>query len=373
MRKARVLQLLTNSAIGGTERMVLEFVRGANREKYDLFVGALLSGGSLFSEASDLGVQTVDFNKKSYDEVRTLTRLFNFMKRARIDLVHLYGLQADILGRMAARLAGVPVVVSGIRSPELWRKWYHSWLDKVTSGLVDLYISNSEAGRQTTIKREGISPEKIVTIYNGIDLTKFDNPNFDIDSLRTTFGLPPSIQVVGVVANLRPMKGHADVIAALPTIVEQIPKVVFMFVGRDNMDGEIQRLAQGSELSEYIIFTGFSPEVRPFYQLFDLFLLPSTWEGCPVSILEAMAMKKPVVATVVGGIPELVVDGQTGLLIPPHNPTALADAIVSLLKNPDEAQKMGQAGQIRVEKHFTLPKMVEEIEAVYEELLSAQS
>jgi glycosyltransferase involved in cell wall biosynthesis len=177
--------------------------------------------------------------------------------------------------------------------------------------------------------------------------------------------------VVGVVANLRPMKGHADVIAALPAIVEQIPDVVFMFVGRDNMNGEIQRLAQESGLSEYIIFTGFNPEVRPFYQLFDIFLLPSTWEGCPVSILEAMAMKKPVVGTAVGGIPELVVDGQTGLLIPPHNPVAIAEALVSLLKNPDGACKMGQAGRIRVEKHFTLPKMVEEIEAVYEELLRA--
>ena len=239
--------------------------------------------------------------------------------------------------------------------------------------MVDLYISNSEAGRQTTIKREGISPEKIVTIYNGIDLTKFDKPELDKDSLRTTYGLAPSTQVVGVVANLRSMKGHADVIAALPAIVEQIPDVAFMFVGRDNMNGEIQRLAQESGLSEYIIFTGFNSEVRPFYQLFDLFLLPSTWEGCPVSILEAMAMKKPVVATAVGGIPELVVDGQTGLLIPPHNPVAIAEAIVSLLKNPDGACKMGQAGRIRVEKHFTLLKMVGEIEAIYEELLNIQS
>jgi glycosyltransferase involved in cell wall biosynthesis len=370
MGNAKVLQLLTNSAIGGTERMVLEFVRGTNREKYDLFVGALLSGGSLFSEVSELGAQTVDFNKRRYNEVGVLIKLFSFMKQTRIDLVHLYGLQADVLGRIAARLAGVSVVVSGIRSPELWRKWHHSWLDKGTSGLVDLYISNSEAGRQTTIKREGISPEKIVTIYNGIDMTEFDNPNFDKNSLRTTYGLASSTQVVGVVANLRSMKGHADVIAALPAIVEQIPDVAFMFIGRDNMNGEIQRLAQESGLSEYIIFTGFNPEVRPFYELFDLFLLPSTWEGCPVSILEAMAMGKPVVGTTVGGIPELVVEGQTGLLIPPHNPVAIASSVVSLLKKPDEARKMGQAGRARVEEHFTLPEMVRKIETVYDKLLT---
>jgi glycosyltransferase involved in cell wall biosynthesis len=350
--------------------MVLEFVGGADREKYDLFVGALLSGGSLFSLASDLGVQTVDFDKRRYNELGTLISLFNFMKQAEIDLVHLYGLQADLLGRIAAHLAGVSVVVSGIRSPELWRKWYHSWLDRITSGLVDAYISNSEAGGQTTIRREGISPEKIITIYNGIDLTKFDNLNFGEASLRTSCGLASSTQVVGVIANLRPMKGHADVIAALPAIVEQIPDVAFVFVGRDNMNGEIHKLVEKSGLAKYVIFAGFNPDVRPFYELFDLFLLPSTWEGCPVSILEAMAMEKPVVGTTVGGIPELVVGGQTGLLIPPHNPAAIANAVVSLLQKPDEAREMGQAGRARVEEYFTLPKMVREIETVYDKLLT---
>ncbi|MEW5958584.1 MAG: glycosyltransferase [Chloroflexota bacterium] len=372
MAKARILHLLTNSAIGGTERMVLEFIARADRQRFDWFIGALLSGGPLFGLAADLGIPSVDFKKRRFFEFAALLKLFYFMKENRIDLVHLYGLQADVLGRLAARLAGVPAVVSAIRGPEPWRQWYHSWLDRSTSGLVDLYISNSEAGRQTALEREKISPQKVVTIHNGIDLTRFDGVDFEVDALRRTYGLTANTPLVGVIANLRPMKGHADVIAALPLIIEQIPDIRFMFVGRDDMNGAIHSLAQESGLAQHIIFTGFHSDVRPFYQLFDLFLLPSTWEGCPVSILEAMAMSKPVVATAVGGVPELVVDGQTGRLISPHCPQSIAGAVVALLKEPAAAQQMGRAGRSHVEEHFTLPKMIVQIEAVYDELLAAR-
>ncbi len=174
-------------------------------------------------------------------------------------------------------------------------------------------------------------------------------------------------------ASFQEYKGHASLIDATVQILEKFPNTKVLLVGdgprRSQMENKVSALA----LSDTIIFTGIRQDVREILPLFDLFVLPSLSEGLPVSILEAMAASKPVVATYVGGVPEAVVDGVTGLLVPPRDPTALAQAIVHLLGDPDLRQQMGQAGRERVLEHFSVERMVERTQNLYEQLLVAKS
>jgi glycosyltransferase involved in cell wall biosynthesis len=170
------------------------------------------------------------------------------------------------------------------------------------------------------------------------------------------------------------MKGHATIIDALPQIQEKIPDIKCLFVGGEFVNEkwyqeELYRYVQENHLENTIIFTGFRRDIPELLSLFDVFVLPSLWEGLPSSILEAMAMKKPVIASSVGGIPEVVKHEETGVLIPPQDSKALADAIIFLLNNPDIAVKIGQAGYNRVQDFFSIESVVARIESVYARLI----
>jgi glycosyltransferase involved in cell wall biosynthesis len=369
MNRANVLQFTTNSAIGGAESLVLSFLEKASRDKYNLHLSSLLSRGPLLEEAARSGIPTLELDADRRGYLAAFWRLRRFMAERRIHLVHLCGLKAELLGRLAARLTGVPVVISGVWGINTWRNRYQHWLDRSTSSLTDLYIANSEAARQEVIQRVGIPADKVIVIHNGIAFEQY-NSRFDAGE---KYGLDGAGPVVGTLAGLLPLKGHGDIIEAVPVIAARFPDVRFLFIGRDYMRGRLQRLVGERGLERYVTFTDFCPDVRPLLAVCDLFLLPSTSESAPVSILEAMAMRLPVVATRVGGVPELVLDGETGLLIPPRDPQALAEAVISLLENPARAGEMGRAGRRRVEQFFTLERMVAGIEEVYDRLLLAKN
>jgi glycosyltransferase involved in cell wall biosynthesis len=249
-------------------------------------------------------------------------------------------------------------------------------LDFLTSGLTDLYISNSEAGRLMTHQREHIPLSKLLTIPNGIDLAVFnpDRVARSSTSQKQSLGIEPDAPVVGIVANFRKMKGHITIIDALTRVQKHFPHIRCIFVG----EAFVKEPLYGAELRQYVgqrgldhmvIFTGARRDIPEILSLFDVFLLPSLWEGLPTSVLEAMCMKIPVVASAVGGTSEIVEDGRTGLLIPPQNPIALADAILSLLNDPTRAKEMGQAGYERVCQAFSLSSVVARTEDVYEQVI----
>ena len=163
--------------------------------------------------------------------------------------------------------------------------------------------------------------------------------------------------------------GHRDVIAALPALRSRFPQVCVLCVGRDDSGGEIKRTAEAHGVLESIKFLGYQEATQEILALSDVFLLPSHWEGCPASILEAMAAEVPVVATKVGGIPEIVEDRQTGLLIPPRDPDTICRAIVWVIENPREVEAMVAGAKEQITERFSLDQMVSKIEATYEPLI----
>jgi glycosyltransferase involved in cell wall biosynthesis len=242
-------------------------------------------------------------------------------------------------------------------------------LDRLTARWVDLFISNSEAGRQSRITRERFPSEKIVTILNGIEIPEAMPPG-DHHTLRPKYGIPEDAHpVVSIIANLRVMKGHRDVIAALPALRSRFPRVCVLCAGRDDSNGEIERTAEAHGVLGSMKFLGYQEATQEILAVSDVFLLPSYWEGCPASILEAMAAEVPVVATRVGGILEIVEDRQTGLLIAPRDSDAICQAVVWMIGNPHEVKSMVARAKQQITERFSLDEMVRKIEATYERLL----
>ena len=357
--------------------MLLEFLSKASRDKYTFYLCVLLEHGVLNQEVSALGMENISLNMRGYWDLSASWKLYNFAKDKQIDLMRTYGLKAHIIGRIIGKILGIPVNISSVRNTDPWRRWYHAFLDYFSSGLSDLYISNSEAGRLATHRREHIPLSKIITIPNGIDLAEYAPYTAQASSISTEYkkklGLSPHAQVLGTVANLREQKGHKTIVDALPLIQEKVPHVQCVFVGDDLLDGEIHRYIKEKRLESSIILTGLRQDIPQLLASFDVFVLPSLWEGIPRAIMEAMAMKKAVVTTAVGGIPEVVEPNRSGIFVPPNDSKALAQAITFLLTNPDVAAKMGQNAYERIEQFFSLDTVVRSTEEVYDRLMREKS
>jgi glycosyltransferase involved in cell wall biosynthesis len=369
-RRYNVFYITSTSDIGGAETMLLRFLQSADRRRFNFFVCSLSGSGLLTARCSALDVPAWNLNLTKVFHAHRLARLYSLLRRNAIDLVQTFGLRADTIGRPLARLARVPVVISSIRSPDPWRKSYHVLLDRLTAPLVDLFIANSEAGRQSRIERERFPAEKIITIHNGIEPLR-SGLSVDRTAVLARFGIPVNASpLVGVIANIRSMKGHSEVIAATAELLGEYPRMKVLFAGRDSLGGRMQAAAMQRGVADSVVFLNYQENVGEVYSILDVFLLPSHWEGCPSSVLEAMAYGLPIVATDVGGIPEIIEHGKTGLLIPPRQPEAIVEALSYLFAHPDVRKELGAAGRKVLEEKFSLQRMTEAISRCYLDLLS---
>ena len=214
------------------------------------------------------------------------------------------------------------------------------------------------------IKERKIDPEKFITIPYGVDLKKFADIKSSIK--KTEIGLDNGDKVLGVVARFTKQKGHIYLIEAASQIVNKFPNTKFLFVGDGPLRKDLETKINELGLNSKFILLGFRNDVRELLQVFDIFVLPSLWEGLPNVLLEAMACGKPIVATAVDGTPEAVVDGNNGLIVPPKNPDKLADALMHLLQNEQEARKMGKRGRKRVENFYSIEKQMNNFQELYD-------
>jgi glycosyltransferase involved in cell wall biosynthesis len=364
----RVLQLASTSDMGGTERMILFLAENVDRQKFQFYVASLLGSGELLQRSQPHVAGVQHFHYRFPVDPPALWKLVKFIRKNRIELVHTYGLRADVVGRTAARFAGVRAVVSSIRSIDPWRNNYHTMLDRLTAGNVKLFIANSHAGKQATVAREKFPAELIEVVHGGIPVR--DIPRERRDEIRQGLGVSSSaFPVVGILANLREMKGHRDVIAALPAIRERFPDVVFLFAGRDDSNGGIEGLAREEGVHSSIRFLGYVADTPALLAAMDIFLMASTWEGLPASVLEAMHAGVPIITTSVGGIPELVTHEQEALMINPSSRQEISAAVIRLAEDATLRTQLAENAQSRAQREFTLEKMMRKTEELYERVL----
>ena len=367
-----ILYVVTVTGIGGAERMLLALLRHLDHKRFRASVAALHPGGPLELEVKRLGVSFHELSLRS--PLAIYQKLRRLIQQERIDIIQTYGLTADVVIRPLARRSGAKRMVSSLRGLERSRKWYHNMLAKLTRRYVDLWISNSGAGKTAAVQREHLDPQRVIVIPNGIDENLLAPLAVDTEAHAARFNISKEDTVILTVANIRPMKGHSDILAAIKLLERDAAasgNLKFVFVGEDRSGGEIYRLASRLGIQERVAFTGFHEDVRPFLRRANIFLFPSHEEGMGNALMEAMACGLPVIATRVGDLPELVREGVDGLLIEPRNPAAIAKALSHLLQNEEVRIALGNNAKNRMARDFKMEKMVRQHEQAYQNLMES--
>lgn len=364
-----VLYVIGSLPPNGAERMLLDLVRHLDRARFQPVVCCLHSGGSLVPAFETAGVKVLVLGKRSRWDVSILWKIRRVIAEERPALIHTHLFTADAWGRAVALLAGVPAI-STAHSSDPWRRWYQRLADGVLSRLADRVVAVSEDVARSRRTRERVPAARLATIPNGIDLARF-GPTAGAGPLHAALGLPEGVPTVGIVGRLHPAKGHAELFHAVRHLQGQGRRVLTLVVGEGELRDDLKSLACELGLDGTVRFLGRREDVPELLNVLDVYAMPSRWEGLPIGLLEAMAAARPIVAASVGGIPELIADGATGLLVPPRDPHALATALRRLLEAPDEARRMGEAARIAVRARYAAETMARRYENLYEEVLAA--
>jgi glycosyltransferase involved in cell wall biosynthesis len=352
---------------------VLDLVDGLRRAGLEVDVCAFYPPASLTRHFATLGVEVTHLGRRPRVSAGAIGRFWRLLRAGRYDVIHLYGARVNVVGRLAARLLGGPKVVSALRSLYPGDRDARAvvWLDRTTVRWVDAYVSNSRAAIDFLVGR-GFPRSLFRWVPSGIDPAPFGRP-VDREAVLERLGIRPGGRPVVIsVANLRPMKGHALLLAALGQLRRRGVECLTLLVGEGPLREALAAQVAREGLAERVCLTGSRPDVAELLAASDVFVLASSWEGLPRSVLEAMASRRPVVATAVGGVGELVEDGQTGFLAPAGDADALASRLGALLADPQLRAEMGARGRARVEKEFSVERMVEGTVAVYRELVDGR-
>lgn len=361
-----ILQLVEDLSIGGMERIIQSIATGLPGEKYKVSVWCLTKGGAIADELKASGIEVEILGMGPRCTLPFLFCLRKKIKNSRIDVLHVHGYSAATIGRTAGLFAGVPVIISHVHSTYWYFRFKHLLVEKLLSFFTDKVICCSNAVARFVTATERISRSKVRVVYNGAE----DMLAGGKADLRAGLGISPEAFVIGVPASLEKHKGHSYFLEALKTVALEYPGVRAVLAGTGHLKEDLESLAKKLGLEENVIFAGVLSEMAPFFAAADLVVLSSTErEGISVAILEAMSAGKAVVGTRVGGIPEAVVDGETGTIVPPWDPTALAGAILALIRDRKKLAEMGRAGRARYEAEFTRAKMLAGISGLYDELL----
>jgi starch synthase (maltosyl-transferring) len=312
------------------------------------------------------GIDTRCLGASKRRPVQAVARLAGALRARAPRLVQSYLFHANIAARLAAPLAGSPWVVGGLRVAERQKRW-HLLVDRWTSWLSTGSVCVSEGVRQFSRTVGRLSGDRLVVIRNGVDPTLLDCAE---PASRASLGVPPDAFLTLFVGRLNPQKGLPHLLAAAKRVMRTVPNWHLALAG-DGPDRErlVTDVSADPDLAAHIHWLGRRDDVPSLLKAADVLVLPSLWEGMPNVVLEAMAARRAVVATAVEGTHELVVNGETGWLVPPADPSALAAALIDSAAHPDRTRQFGAAGRSRVEAEFTVARMVGAYERLWARIL----
>jgi glycosyltransferase involved in cell wall biosynthesis len=360
---------------------ISEGVGGGAKHVYDLvcqlqdefaFSVACPDNGPYFGKFKDLGVPVFEVPFTAVSP-RSFFKLLRMITRDGIELVHVHGRKAGLYGRLACRVANAPVVYSfhGLHYQKHGAvlRTLSIGVERALGKRTDRFINVSSSERQACLALGLLEAERSLVVCNGIDWQAFDALTVDARHVKASLGFDPCDVVVGQIAKFDVQKAQDDLAAAIPLVLEKCPRAKFLFVGDGALRPQIEDQVMRLGVERQVVFTGYRDDVARLLKTIDVVALPSRWEGLSLVLLEAMACRKPVVASRVTGNVDVVVDGVTGFLVPSGAPPALAEKIVLLLRDAQLCAELGRRGRERVEKEFSLERMVAHIRSVYQDLL----
>jgi|SRR5688500_10690963 len=369
MTAAHVLQLIDGLKIGGAEVLLRELSVGLVRRGFRVSIG-YSSPGPLVQELTALGLPITRLPRLMRIDPILFLGMINLIRKKSPQIVHTHLFKSDFHGRLAARIAGAPVVISTLHSVDRWAQEgslgsLYGW----TARFADRLIAVSEDVRRFHGTYTGIPEEKLVTIENGVDIHRFDGLESAGRAVRKELGFDNAALVFGVVGRLTPPKDHSTFLKAAALVLQKAPQARFLLVGEGPLRKDLELQAQKIGLGNALIFTGLRKDIPAVLAALDVLVISSLWEGLPVALLEGMAAARPVVATAVGGIPEVVLPDKSAFLVPPGDADALAQACLRLASDSATRRSMGQAGLERVVARYSINAMIDRTVALYAKLL----
>ncbi len=356
----KVLHIVLSLEPGGLEKMTILLARSLQGKGVQTVLATLSHEGALQKEAEEQGVWVANFPKKDGFDFRVVWRLAGFIRKNRFDVVHTHNLAPLLYGTPAGRLAGCATVNTrhgraGLIAPSL------VW------GMTQKVITVSEDAKRQLLKNNRIRESKVEVIYNAIDTGRFANsPQTDArQSYRRLFNWKDDEYVFGMIARLSPEKDHETLIRAFRNVAGECPCARLAIVGSGPLLNDLESMARDSGVRDRIDFMGYRREIPFLLSAMDCVVLSTKQEGVSITLLEAMAAARPVIATKVGGNPEVIVDGETGLLTPAGDHEALAESMINVMRNPDYASGLGHAARQRARRMFHLDQMAEKYLRVY--------
>jgi glycosyltransferase involved in cell wall biosynthesis len=373
--RIRVLYVIENTSLGGGESGFGQLSTGLNGDRFQTFLAAH-SGGYLEGIARRAGVSFFPLDMSRKVNLRTIGQLSRIIFHNRIDIVHSMGARADFFARLSCRKMPSTAVVCTVAMPvggfnvNFFRKTIYKMADRYSARYVTQYIAVSRALKDRLVKEHGIPAARISVIYEGVELDQY-SPNMNAsDTVRRSLAITDDYPIIGTIGRLVYQKGFSYFLDAAKRVYSEEKRVRFVIVGHGPEEADLRRLAESLGISEVCTFAGLRFDVAQLLSAFDVFVLSSVLEGLPRTVIEAMAMGCPIVATDIDGVREELKHNETGLLVPPADPIALAKAILMLLDDREKAEHLGRKARKGVEEEFSVEKTVRETEKVYLSLLT---
>jgi sugar transferase (PEP-CTERM/EpsH1 system associated) len=359
--------------VGGLERNVMNQVKQASRLKQRVTIICLERPGELANLVKENGAEVICLNKPPGIKLGLVSKLKNILRELRPEVVHTHQIATLFYGGPAARLAGVPVVVHTEHGQEKYAQQFKTRM----LARIGVYFANTffclTEDMAGAIRKNSIAPDrKIRVIFNGIDTAQFLQP-CDTKAVRQSLNIPPDAPVIGTCARLTEIKRQDVLIRAFTKVHAQFPAAHLLLVGDGPLRGDLEKLAEAQGLKDVVHFAGYQSPTTPFVQAMSIFALTSRSEGMPQAAIEASVCGLPVVASKVGGLPELIEDGKTGILFPVGDESALAEALCGLLADPQKARAMGDAARQRAVSKFDIARMADDYERHFLEILGSGS
>lgn len=387
----KIVHIITRLDRGGSAQNTLLTCLGLNG-KYDLVLAHGLSLESQMTgwekqsvntqikKAAEGGVKliAIPFLMRRIDpihDLRAFLSLWKLMMKERPHIVHTHTSKAGLLGRWAAKMAAVPIIVHTPHGHVFYGHFgsiaskFFVIMEKLTGSITDRMVALTEAEGKDYNTFLVCNPDKIVAIHSGVDIDRYAAARVNIEEKKRSLGLDPKGLVVGTVGWLLPIKGPMYLLKAMEGVFKSHPDTSLVYVGKGDLEEKLKKEAVRISVSDKVTFLGWRDDVPEIMQLLDIFVLPSLNEGMGRVLVEAMAAGKAIVASDTGGIPDLIIHGHNGLLVPPKDSNRLAEAIITLLKDTHRREEIGKNGRL-LAKRYSVEFMVDKIETLYEGLLA---
>lgn len=376
MQQVRILHVTEYAVLGGEQYHILTLLRKWKEPRFQMTVCSNPKG-PFVHEVKALGVPHVPFIINGKYDITSLLKLMNIFKSGRYHIVHLHGSRVGLYGRIAAKLASIPIIV--------WTM--HAWqtdtllglrriqaplyllIERILSYFCDKIIAESDTLQRRAIDKEHIDPNKIVRIYAAIDLNEWKS-TVDVKRKKRELGIDSSVFIIGTVGRLVVQKGTIYLLQAARTILQKFPNTVFVVVGDGPLRKMLEQSASDMGIGNKVVFTGYRKDVPDIMRCINIFVLPTLFEGFGLVFAEAMIAGRPIVATTVDPIPEVVRGYQAAILVPPRNHAAIAQALLTIMRSYGSYEEWGKGGKQIVKERYSSERMVDEVAKLYEDLIS---